>query len=716
MIVSKDFELVPWQRSAVEAWITGGKTPFHGTLEIFTGGGKSLIALQCAAEAARQRPELRVAIVVPTEALARQWREVVLRHTNVSADEIGLLGAGGQDELSVRRVLIAVLNTAAKRLPDMARFTGPLMLIVDECHRAGAAAFSRVLDTPADFRLGLSATPDREEFGEDGEPLEYDDQVVGRLLGPLVFRFGLKDAREIGWLPDFEVHHHGITLLPAERSKYEAVSRQVTSAADDLRSAGADSSMARQLQRRNDEVGAAARAYVALTSERKDLLYRASDRQRVASRIIEQVITDRSRKVLLFHERVDQAVDLAESLRQTLGTEMVALEHSRLPDRDRLRALAAFRDGSQPVLVSVKSLVEGIDVPDAEVGISVAASASVRQRIQSLGRVLRKRFDQDSLAADAKRAEMHLLYVAKSVDESIYSKEDWGDLTGEAVNHYWLWETDPLLDPVRQDGPPATPRPSEEAEWERLGQTVPAEPVEWNGSLIGQEYSVDTMCNIRNRSGSLISNPQGVDKMVVKVRGRAGGRFRVTPAHQLVLVTAGDGEGRCFVAGQISEPFATQEEQGVVSDAVTDLASLLPGDTYPGPTDKANGTFHIRAKRGGVIERKVSGGSEFASMSTEAKDPRERNASVVLDAWKAINNKGMSFHVNSQDHAWYTQQGLIRFLAAVPGGFAWPTEDVNNDNDIPQSTINDREQGRKVHNQEGIERLGSSPRLPLEFP
>jgi len=715
MITAEGFDLVPWQKSAVEAWAIGNDDPFRGTLEIFTGGGKSLIALQCAAVAAQQQPDLRVAIVVPTEALARQWREVVLRHTNVSGEEIGLLGAGQRDILSEKRVLITVVNTAAKRLPEMATGARPLMLIVDECHRAGAAAFSRVLTTPAEFRLGLSATPDREEFGEDGEPLDYDDQVVGRLLGPLVFRFGLKDAREIGWLPDFEVHHHGITLLPAERAEYESLSRQVNGAADDLRSVGADSSMARQLQRRNDELGAAARAYVALTAERKDLLYRASDRARVAARIVEKAIKDRSRKVLLFHERVDQAVDLAESLRQILGSDTVALEHSRLPDRDRLNALAAFRDGSQPVLVSVKSLVEGIDVPDAEIGISVAASSSVRQRIQSLGRVLRKRFDDDSLVADAKHAEMHLLYVAKSVDESIYSKEDWGDLTGEAVNHYWLWDIDPSLEPARQDGPPATPRPSEEAEWERLGGAVPDEPAEWNGSFIGQEYSVDTMGNVRNRSGLLIVNPQGVDEMVVKVRGKAGGRFRVTPTHRLVLVTAGDGEGRCFVAGQINEPFAAQEEQLVVQNTVTDITSLTAGDTYPGPADKANGTFQIRAKRGGVIERKVPGGSEFASESAAANDPRERNASAVLEAWKAVHNRGMSFHVNSLSHAWYTQQGLTRFLAAVPGGFKWPTEDLENGNDLPRSTAVEREQGREVHNQDGTKRMGGTPRLPLEF-
>ena len=86
------------------------------------------------------------------------------------------------------------------------------MLVVDECHRAGAATFSKVLATSARYRLGLSATPARDEVDEAGLPLTFDRQVVGRKIGAVVFRFGLREAREIGWLPEYTVHHHGVRL------------------------------------------------------------------------------------------------------------------------------------------------------------------------------------------------------------------------------------------------------------------------------------------------------------------------------------------------------------------------------------------------------------------------------------------------------------------------------------------------------------------------
>jgi len=716
MLALKGVTLVPWQRDAVAAWEAGSGAPHRGTLEVFTGGGKSLIALACAARAAETHPDLRVAIVVPTEALAHQWRSVVTTHTNVDAAEIGLLGAGGKGDLTTNRVLIAVLNTAAKRLPTLASNAQPVMLIIDECHRAGAPGFSKVLSTPAQFRLGLSATPEREEFDEDGEPLNYDEQLLGRLLGPIVYRFGLRDVRNIGWLPDYTVHHHGISLRPDERNEYDVVSRRITEAADEMRACGGDSARARQFQRRDDELGAAARAYIGLTAERKDLLYRAAERARVAAAVVEQATADTRRKVLLFHERVDEAAALADEIGLRLGTERVGLEHSRLSDTERAVALNAFRDGSRPVLVSVKSLVEGIDVPDAEVGISVAASSSVRQRIQSLGRVLRRRFDEAESDAH-KTAEMHLIYVADTVDESIYSKEDWGDLTGEAVNHYWRWSLDNELPPERLDGPPATPRPTEQAEWERLGGTAPLTPVPWLGSFIGQEYSIDTMGNITNRSRALIVNPQGVDEMFHAVRGRVGGRFRVTPVHRIVLITGGDGEGQLFAAGALSEPFeieALAEHQSPGEREPIDTQALSPGDPYPGPIDKDHGTFRTRARRGGIIERPIQGGAVYAETSGDNDDQLVANAQQLLTAWKAAVKRGIEFHVNHLDHAWFTEKGTRRFLANVPGGFRWPVEEQTNDNDLPRASTLKREQGREVQDQARQERLGSEPCLPLE--
>ena len=216
-----------------------------------------------------------------------------------------MLGAGSRDSFEGKRALVAVLNSAARKLPDIARGVSPIMLVLDESHRAGAATFSKVLATPAQYRLGLSATPSRDEIDEAGLPLSYDSQVVGRKIGAVVFRFGLREAREIGWLPEYTVHHHGVRLTEDERREYERVSRKVTDAADRLTSGGFQTSQAWSLVARGGEVASLAQGYIGALTARKDFLYRASERGRVAVRLVEQSLRRESPpRMLLFHERV----------------------------------------------------------------------------------------------------------------------------------------------------------------------------------------------------------------------------------------------------------------------------------------------------------------------------------------------------------------------------------------------------------------------------
>ncbi|WP_121257779.1 DEAD/DEAH box helicase [Nocardioides ferulae] len=672
-LATRGFELVGWQRRAVEAWGQGdGVAPCRGTIEVVTGGGKTLIALTCMARVAAVEPAARFAIVVPTQALARQWREVLVDRTSLQRSEIGLLGAGQKEGLFGHRVLIAVLNSAAKSLPELAREVKPLMLIVDECHRAGAPVFSKVLDTPASFRLGLSATPDREEVDEHGEPIAFDEQVVGRKLGKVVFRFGLKEARAEGWLPEYTLHHHAVALTPEEQARYDKLSREVDDAADELQGLGGDQNRARILSRRTDELGSAAKRWVTITGRRKDLLYRASERERVTARLVSDLFAGRAThpRAILFHERVAEAAELRDGLARALPGIRVALEHSKLSESSRRRALADFASGEAPVLVSVKSLIEGIDVPAADTGISVASTASVRQRVQALGRVLRRSVDHEGVA---KRSEMHLIYVGDTVDDLIYAKTDWSDLTGADANRYYAWELGSTT-PKELPDPPRTPLPTESQAWQLLGEHLDG-PVEWPGAFIGQEYSVSTEGVVHNAFRRLIANPQGVGEMVASVREKPGGRFRVTPEHRLVLVwqTGKDARGKPWLVGQLEEPFEVAAEVTADEAPRGEDLELRPGAAYLGPSDRDGGTFRLSQKGGGQIERTVKGGKEFALMT--GGSTKTEAAQRVVEEWKRLGLPTSRFYVNSRGHAWYESGGERRFLADVGPGFDWPTDE-----------------------------------------
>jgi superfamily II DNA or RNA helicase len=672
-----DATLEPWQVEAADAWVSGdGVGPFRGTLEIFTGGGKSLIALECMRRAAESAPSLRVAIVVPTVALVRQWRRVITSRTSLADAEIGEFHSGRKGDLVRYRVLIAVLNSAAIHLPDMVgTVRDPVMLVVDESHRAGAPQFSRVLQTAAQFRLGLSATAERDDVDEDGTPIDYDEHVLGRLLGGIVHKFDLRAARRIGWLPEFTVTHHAVHLLQDEQRRYDEISRTIDDLADQLSAAGVDAASARVVATKNGETAQLARGYVGAVSLRKDLLYRASERTRVTERIVRDLRNRQpSPRILLFHERIAEATVLFKGLDAASAPGSTVLEHSRLPDSEREAALAAFADGSSPTLVSVKSLIEGIDVPDADVGISVASSTSVRQRVQALGRVLRRRFD-----GTVKYAEMHLLYVADSVDELIYEKEDWGDLTGQAANHYFEWAP-AAENPTALEGPPRTPRPTEEQFWQQVRDTTDPLPLEWPCEWPRSEWRLDGRGTVTDLEGRLVVNPQDAVEAVSLVKP-GGGRFRVSHRYRLLVVPeTRSGETRAWFVGALSVPFhvaATDPLHDAASpEATSHDQQAADGDRFLGPLDKQGGTFHIRQRAGGTIERRKDGVREFASTEHgSAADDQAANAVNVLNAWRASGETGMKFHINRNGDAYYLAGGEAHFLAHVPEGFAWPEEE-----------------------------------------
>ena len=139
------------------------------------------------------------------------------------------------------------------------------------------------------------------------------------------------------------------TVLSGSRNRYSARK----GAAVWTSRCHSETTRARSIASGRHEAAEAARRWVQLTAQRKDLLYRAHERQRVAARIVEDVFADgEPHRIILFHERVDEAVQLFEELlaehgRGDLDPGMVdpirvELEHSKLSDKRRRAALASF--------------------------------------------------------------------------------------------------------------------------------------------------------------------------------------------------------------------------------------------------------------------------------------------------------------------------------------------------------------------------------------
>ena len=75
-----------------------------------------------------------------------------------------------------------------------------------------------------------------------------------------------------------------------------------------------------------------------------------------------------------------------------------------------------YRDGLLNMMISAQALAQGFDVPGAEVGLIRSSSGNVRQRIQTIGRLIRKKGD--------KNAVIWILFVKRTGEESIFSELD----------------------------------------------------------------------------------------------------------------------------------------------------------------------------------------------------------------------------------------------------------------------------------------------------
>jgi len=295
---------------------------------------------------------------VPTVALLDQWWVEAASFFNLGLDDINIV----RSHRAVRAgtINIAVLNTAAKIQPG----GRPVLLVVDECHKAASPQFRSVLNLSISGTLGLSATPER----------PYDsglDDILVPALGSILFRYTYKDALRDKVIVPFVLNNIVFELEEDSRKQYDKLT----------------SSIARSIRK----LGAEAPETISLMLRRARILNMSLTPVRLALRLIAR---HRGQRVLVFHENVE-AFNLIHAVLTQSGVS-AGLYHSRLRTRERADMLAAFRSGRIDVLVTCRALDEGFNVPETEIGIIAASTATRRQRIQRLGRVLRPTKGKDS--------------------------------------------------------------------------------------------------------------------------------------------------------------------------------------------------------------------------------------------------------------------------------------------------------------------------------
>jgi superfamily II DNA or RNA helicase len=372
-------ELRVWQRQALDQWRKNGN---RGIIEAATGTGKTTVAL--AAVDALNNAELRVAIVVPKIVLVDQWRTALRDTLGVQPRDVGGLGGGG--EYAGQRVVVAVINSARSGLRALVenwrKSNCHVLLVVDECHWSGSKKNSMIFEVRADWTLGLSATPERNDDGLD--------EVLEPQLGPVVFRYPLLRALDDGVLAPLSCINLYIRLESDEQADYDEHTDRILK-------------MRMALEERYPELKFAgdkwpivlnrlaafdidAEMLMLVMLKRRRLVSSARQRQACLKSLIAAGALE-GRKSILFHETIETAEASVALLR---GEEyQVFVDHSKLMPKVRGAAIKGLSSQRRAVLVAVRTVDEGIDVSDAEMAVILSGTLTPRQRIQRIGRILR---------------------------------------------------------------------------------------------------------------------------------------------------------------------------------------------------------------------------------------------------------------------------------------------------------------------------------------
>jgi superfamily II DNA or RNA helicase len=370
-----NFNLRPWQSSALQAWRNAGHS---GIVEVVTGGGKTRFALAAIQEFLGREALSAIAVLVPTTALQDQWYVNLTSDLGIPAESI-CLWPECQDPS--RPFHILVINTARTRLSEVSAAHSSLLVIADECHRYASEQNAKALFAPKCASLGLTATAER----------DFDDGLERYLiphLGPIIFRYTLKEARRDGVVVDFDLFNVEVPLTAKEIQTFEGISQLIGRA-----TARGEQDRVKRLAMRRAAVS-------------KNAIARITASVAIAERL-------RGRRLLVFHEDIARA-NLIASLLTERNHRAVAY-HSKIGRDMRRDNLRMFKVGMVDVLVCCRALDEGIDVPEADSAILAASTSSHRQRVQRLGRVLR-------LHDGKERAQIYTVYATEQEAQRLVSE------------------------------------------------------------------------------------------------------------------------------------------------------------------------------------------------------------------------------------------------------------------------------------------------------
>ena len=400
--IHSPFAPLEHQKRAMECWRAAQA---RGTVVMPTGSGKTYFAVRCIAAVNRS-----AIVLAPTIDLMVQWAGVLKKFFQT---EIGMLGGGSKEILPLT---VSTYDSAVLQMEFIGNRFG--LIVFDECHhlpgQVNRMAASMCI---APYRLGLTATPEREDDGEE---------VMARLIGPVVFRAYI-DELEGNVLAPYVTRRLRVELSEAETAEYAAARKTYTSFVRRHQIDFSEPDGWGRFIAFSARIPGGREAFTAYLKQRQ--IARCG---RAKLELVWKLLREhRGERILVFTADNDAAYQMGEAFC------LPVLTH-KTKAAERRDFLERFRKGEYPVLLTSKVLNEGVDVPEASVGIVVSGSGSIREHVQRLGRILR--------AKDGKQAILYELVSEGTSEMRVSDRRRQNRAYDQRRLHYRQEYGDPYAD------------------------------------------------------------------------------------------------------------------------------------------------------------------------------------------------------------------------------------------------------------------------------
>lgn len=352
-------KLRDYQLEAIENWCLEKM----GSIVLPTGAGKTIIGLKIIEIV--NSPTL---IIVPTLDLIKQWTKILSRNFDI---EIGNIGGGIEN---IQPITVSTYDSAYIKAPWIGNKF--LLIVFDEVHHLPAPSYRLIAETfVAPYRLGLTATIEREDHLEQDFPY---------LIGKSTFQITAKELAENKYLANYIIERKKTFMSSEEYLKYkESMTIYYTCLKKIGLKMNSNNAFKRLIMMSTNNT-MARRALVARNNA-TDIALNSRSKIDEIRKILSE---NKDIKTIIFTQHNKLVYEISNDF-------LIPFITHKSSKEEREDVLSGFKDSRYKAIVTSKVLDEGIDVPDAQLGILVSGTGSSREFIQRLGRLLRPKNDNN---------------------------------------------------------------------------------------------------------------------------------------------------------------------------------------------------------------------------------------------------------------------------------------------------------------------------------